>query len=56
MSATISHRPAAGYQIYLQLKKKYGMNQLGQFFDGQELHEFDIRDRGVYQGGPAGYR
>jgi tetratricopeptide (TPR) repeat protein len=39
------------YRIYLQLKKKYGMNQLGQFFDGQELHEFDMRDRGVYRGG-----
>jgi cytochrome c-type biogenesis protein CcmH/NrfG len=40
-----------GYQIYLKLKTRYNMNQLGQFFDGQWLHEFDMRDRGVYQGG-----
>jgi tetratricopeptide (TPR) repeat protein len=40
-----------GYQIYLKLKPHYNMNQLQQFFDGQWLHEFDMRDRGVYQQG-----
>ena len=40
-----------GYQIYLKLKTRFNMNQLGQFFDGQWLHEFDMRDRGVRQGG-----
>lgn len=38
-----------GYQIYLKLKTHYNFNQLQQFFDGQWLHEFDMRDRGVNQ-------
>ena len=39
---------STSYDIYRRLSGKYASNELQRFFDGRELHEFDMRDRGVY--------
>lgn len=35
------------YDLYVKLKGRYSMGELQKFFEGQQLHEFDMRDRGV---------